>query len=247
MTGKAQIVNSSFAGPKFNALTGSREITGTKGDLGSMIAMQPPIQYQSTTSDQVQFEHFAAKQGKFDQNRMLEPRQFSAVQFRKNDNSVGHFGGIGEVNVRVAASDHNGFVRGSSQNTFPTQHINFGAHQQSLLSGTQKGQPPLTAFAANLQNMNEDSHAALAHPNSQQLAMGSANRREGAGDLPGQLSADQGAHPHPTLQMKMEQQTSEVRMSTQMGIAQVDDFADRTGGAPSHEDAADLYQLRPQI
>ena len=85
------------------------------------------------------------------------------MQFRKNDNSVGHFGGIGEVNVRVAASDHSGIGRGSSQNTFPTQHINFGAHQQSLLSGTQKGQPPFTAFGANLQNMNEDSNTALAY------------------------------------------------------------------------------------
>lgn len=60
---------------------------------------------------------------------MLEQRQFSAVQFRKNDSSVGNFGGIGEVNVRVAASDRSGIARGNSQHTFPTQHINFGANQ----------------------------------------------------------------------------------------------------------------------
>lgn len=175
MTGKAQIVNSSFAGAKYNALTGSREMGGMKGDLGSMIAAQQPNQYQSMTSDQLQYEHYSGNQGRLDPHGMLEQRQFSAVQFRKNDNSVGHFGGIGEVNVRVAASDHSAFVRGSSQHTFPTQHINFGAHHQSLLSGTQKGQPPFTAFAANLQNMNEDSNAALVQPHAQQLAMGSTH------------------------------------------------------------------------
>lgn len=45
----------------------------------------------------------------------------------------------------------------------------------------------------------------------------------------------------------MVQQTSEVRLSTQMGLNQVDDFADRTGGAPSQEDVDVPYQMRPQI
>lgn len=45
----------------------------------------------------------------------------------------------------------------------------------------------------------------------------------------------------------MVQQASEVRMSTQMGATPAEDFADRTGGAPSHEDVGDLYQMRPQI
>lgn len=167
MTGKAQVVNSSFAGTKFHALTGSRDIGGAKGELASMIALQPPNQYQSMASDQVHFDNYtSAQQSRFQQNNMLEQRQFSAVQFRKNDNSVGHFGGIGEVNVRISASDQSGIARGSSQHTFPTQNINFGANQQNLLSGTQKGRAPM-GFGSNLRNMNEDSNTALVNPHQQ--------------------------------------------------------------------------------
>lgn len=77
-----------------------------------------------------------------------------------------------------------------------------------------------------------------------------ANQRIDAGDPAAQLLVAEQAtsNTQQTLQMKLDQHTSEVRMSTQMALNQGDDFADRTGGAASQEDIADVpYQMRPQI
>ena len=78
---------------------------------------------------------------------------------------------------------------------------------------------------------------------------GSAEQRVESGDQAALAHAGRDIHAaQQSLQMKMEKQTSEVRMSTQLGLNQADDFADRTGGAPSQEDVADLpYQMRPQM
>ena len=82
------------------------------------------------------------------------------MHFRKNETSGSGFGGADAFNAK-SGSDHSGIARGGSQATFPTQLINFGANQQSLLSGQSRQGGVLGSNS----KMNEDSNASLAYQN----------------------------------------------------------------------------------
>ena len=164
MTGKAQIVSSSFGGSShLNALGGSRD-TGQPRGLGvqdSMVGFTQVYQYQSVTSaDQANYQATGGfqQQSRLNDNMTQDQRQFSAVQFRKNHNSVVNLGNVAEVNVRMAAQDSasqaaaQGIARGSSQQSFPSQALNFGAMKHGFTSDTQKGLTPASGLAVNTSN-----------------------------------------------------------------------------------------------
>ena len=65
------------------------------------------------------------------------------MQFRKNDNSVGNLGGgIAEDNVKVTGFENStplapiGMQRGSSQQNFPSQNMNFGQIEHAFGTDT---------------------------------------------------------------------------------------------------------------
>ena len=162
MTGKAPIVNSSFGGSKITGLTGSREV-GEQKDGNSFATHNQSNLFQSMNPA----GHPQTQQRFYNQaSNVVSPgqRQFSAVHFRKNETSGSGFGGAEAFNAK-SGSDHSGIGisigRGGSQAAFPTQLINFGANQQSLLSG----QSRQTGVLGNNLKMNEDSNAALVYQN----------------------------------------------------------------------------------